>query len=146
MPSMIVSKKLIPALKKAMFTATAVLALMQCSEEDEFVNPTISDPSAEAVSAGVLSVESLTVTGTNTTFARLNDCKTCTYIVAEEEEVIDGSVFKPGDIICLNKGVSYGNLEFINLEGTTENPIIIAKVGGQITSVVAETSSVADPY
>ena len=142
---MIVSKKLIPALKKAMFTATAVLALMQCSEKDEFVAPTVS-ASSESVSAGALSVESLTVTGTNTTFARLNDCKTCTYIVAEEEEVIDGSIFKPGDIICLNKGVSYGNLEFTNLEGTTENPIIIAKIGEQISSMVAETSSIADPY
>src|SRR5687768_17071930 len=98
MPSMIVTKKLIPALKKVMFTATAVFALMQCSEDEGLVNPTANDASTEAVAAGSLTVESLTVTGTNTTFARLNDCKTCTYIVAEEEEVIDGSVFKPGDI------------------------------------------------
>jgi len=145
---MIVSKKLIPTLKKAMFTATAVFAMTQCTPDEEFVQPTTNDPTLEVASAEVLSVESLTVTGANTTFARLNDCKTCTYIVGENEELIDGAEFgfKPGDIICLNKGVAYGNLEFINLEGSVDNPIIIAKVGAQTTSLATETGTEANPY
>jgi hypothetical protein len=148
MPSMIVNKKFIPTLKKAMFAATDVLALMQCSEEEEFVTPAATDAAIEAASTtGELSVQSLTVTGSNTAFTNLNDCKTCTYIVSEKEEIVDGSVlgFKPGNIICLNKGIKYGNLEFVNIEGSVESPIVIATIGAQ-KPAVAEVSSVANPY
>jgi hypothetical protein len=77
----------------------------------------------------------------------LKDCKTCTYIVSENEEVIDGQAlgFKPGNIICLNKGIEYGNLEFVNFEGSVESPIIIATIG-EIRPKVSDSGSSVDPY
>jgi hypothetical protein len=147
MPSMIVSEKLFPTLKKVMFTATAVLALMQCSEE-ELVNPVASKTTAAVASSDNMSASSLTVTGSNTTYAALTDCKTCSYIVSAKEELIDGKVlgFKPGNIICLNKGVKYGNLEFVNLDGTAEKPIVIATVKDQLDHPIVAQSSEQDPY
>jgi hypothetical protein len=148
MPSMIVSQKLFPALKKVMFTATAVFALMQCSEEEELVNPVASQATAASASSDNISASSLTVTGSNTAYATLTDCKTCTYIVAANEELIDGKAlgFKPGNIICLNKGVKYGNLEFVNFDGTPEKPIVIATVKDQLATTVVAQSSEQDPY
>jgi hypothetical protein len=149
MPSMIVSQKLIPALKKVMFSATAVLALMQCSE-DESITPVVPDTTiaASSTKASALEISSLTITGSNTAFATLKDCKTCTYIVSGKEEIVDGKIlgFKPGNIICLNKGVKYGNIEFINLDGSAENPIIIATIGKVAPSADAKQSTPADPY
>jgi hypothetical protein len=149
MPSMIVSQKLIPTLKKVMFTATAVFALMQCSEDEEFLTPPVaSDATVEAASttAPALSVSSLTVTGINTAYATVKDCKTCTYVVSADEQIIDGNALgiKPGNIICLNKGVEYGNLEFVNIEGSVESPVIIATVGERVS--LSDNSSPADPY
>jgi hypothetical protein len=148
MPSMIVSQKLIPALKKVMLSATAVIALVQCSE-DESIVPVRNDVTVQAASteASALSISSLTVTGSNTVFATLKDCKTCTYIVSGEEQIIDGKIlgFKPGNIICLNKGVKYGNLEFVNVEGSVENPVVIATIGS-VASSASEQTSGTDPY
>jgi hypothetical protein len=147
---MIVNKKIIPVLKKAMFTASAILALTQCNQEDDFIKPIIAEPSVQSstvTNANTVSISSLTVTGSNTIYATLNDCSSCNYIVAATEEVIKGNKFKAGDIICLNKGIKYGNIEFVDLKGTAENPIVIATVG-ETTSRVApeETNSPADPY
>jgi hypothetical protein len=146
MPSMIV-KKVIPAIKKVMFTAAAVAVLMQCSEEETIAPAVTNDTVIEAASSNATSVGSLTVTGSNTAFATVKDCKTCTYIVDESEQVIDGNVlgFKAGNIICLNKGVKYGNLEFVNIDGTVENPVIIATVGEEISSATAEVDA-SNPY
>jgi hypothetical protein len=149
MPSMIVSQKLIPALKKVMFTATAVFALTQCSQ-DELVTPT---PQADAtikassVSESALLISSLTVTGSNTTFATLKDCKTCTYVVSGNETIVDGKIlgFHPGNIICMNKGVKYGNIEFVNMEGSATEPIVIATVGAEVSASAALTSE-SNPY
>jgi hypothetical protein len=149
MPSMIVSKMIFPTLKKAMFTATAVIALMQCTEE-ELVKPSAIATESEISAASAsnhATVSSLTVTGANTTYTTLTDCKTCTYIVSPKEELIDGKIlgFKPGNIICLNKGVNYGNIEIINVEGTIEKPITIATIGAT-SSVAAGQNPTADPY
>jgi hypothetical protein len=148
MPSMIVSQKLFPALKKVMFTATAVLALMQCSEEDTLVNPVAPQATVANASTENISASSLTVTGSNTAYTTLTDCKTCTYVVSANEEIIDGKAmgFKPGNIICLNKGVKYGNLEFVNLDGTPEKPILIATVKSQLDTPIVAQSSEQDPY
>jgi len=145
---MIVSK-IIPTVKKALFTAAAVVALMQCSE-DEMLKPT-SVPAASGASAvasnSAATVSSLTVTGSNTTYTTLPDCKTCTYVVAAKEQVVDGKSlgFKPGAIICLNTGIAYGNVEMINLEGTIEKPIVIATIGTP-ASAATTSGSDADPY
>lgn len=59
-------------------------------------------------------------------------CGECTYVVPADSTVVDGTVLglKPGSIICLNSDVTYGSLEFRNIVGTTENPIIIKNCGG----------------
>ena len=144
---MIVSKNSFPILKKVLFAATAVFALTQCSEE-EVVNPSRANTSVQATSASTTAA-SLTVTGSNTAYATLTDCKTCTYIVSAKEELIDGKALglKPGNIICLNKGIQYGNLEFVNIEGTAEKPVIIATVKDANSDIiVAQASSEQDPY
>jgi hypothetical protein len=145
MPSMIVIKNLFPTLKKVMYTATAVLALMQCSEEEAIV-PVAAATSTSSADQNI-SASSLTVTGSNTSYATLTDCSTCSYIVSEKESVIDGKElgFKAGDIICINKGVKYGDLEFVNIEGTASNPIVIATVKSQIKPI-AKLAAGQDPY
>jgi hypothetical protein len=150
MPSMKVNKILVPALKKVMLTATAIVALMQCSEE-EMVTP--AAPVAEietATSAAAipLTISSLTVAGINTTFATAKDCKTCTFVIPEGTELVDGKAmgFQPGNIICLNAAFKYGNLEFVNMEGTEENPIVITTVGAAEAVQNEEQGSESNPY
>jgi hypothetical protein len=148
MPRMIVNKKFSPAIKRAMFTAAAIFALTQCSQDDDFINPATTKVSTTQTAADLqtVSVSSLTVSGTNTAFTTVSDCKSCTYIVAADEQLIDGKKFKAGDIICLNKGIKYGNIEFVNIEGSTEKPVVIATVGETAASPVTESGSQLDPY
>ncbi|MEX1238552.1 MAG: right-handed parallel beta-helix repeat-containing protein [Cyclobacteriaceae bacterium] len=60
------------------------------------------------------------------------DCSECTYVVPADSTVIDGKVLglKPGSVICLNGAFIYGSLEFNNIVGTEDNPIIIKNCGG----------------
>lgn len=146
-----VNQKFFNAFKKAMFTATAVIALASCSQDEEIVAPAITNDvttEAAAVNTSELLISSLTVTGTNTAFANAKDCKACSYIVSANEQMIDGKElgFKPGNIICLNAKVKYGNLEFVNIDGTTENPIIIATVGAISKREIADNASSTNPY
>jgi hypothetical protein len=151
MPSMIVNKKLVPVLKKVMLTASAVFALMQCSEEDELITPA-GNPAIEAAQtnvANVNAISSLTVSGVNTTFATAKDCKTCTFVIAEGTELVDGKALgvKAGDVICLNAAFKYGsNLEFINIEGSEESPVVITTVGGAENAASPEGTQSGDPY
>ena len=63
----------------------------------------------------------------------LADCG-CDYVVPAGQHVTDGAVLgiQPGDVICLQAGISYKNLKFTNLQGTANNPIIIRNCGGQV--------------
>jgi hypothetical protein len=145
-----VNKILVPALKKVMLTATTVVALMQCSEE-EMVTPTAAPvaetETATSATAIPLSISSLTVAGINTTFATAKDCKTCTFVIPEGTELVDGKAmgFQPGNIICLNAAFKYGNLEFVNMEGSEENPIVITTVGAAAAES-EEQGSESNPY
>jgi hypothetical protein len=149
---MIVKNNLFPSLKKTMFTATAVLGLMQCSPEEELVSPPVEDVAIEATSVSAteeMTIGSLTVTGINTIFSNLKDCKPCSYIVSANENVVDGKELnlKPGSIICLNKGVKYGDLEFVNVDGTEQEPIVIATVGAvQQAEPTEADGSNPEPY
>ncbi len=62
-----------------------------------------------------------------------SDCN-CTYVVPADSTVVDGKVLnlKPGSVICLNSAVAYGTLEFHNLTGTKEQPIVIKNCGGEV--------------
>jgi hypothetical protein len=151
MPSMIVNKKFVPAVKKVLFAATAVFALTQCSQEEELLAPAATPATPElAISAASASrsISSLTVSGIHTAFATAADCKKCTYVVPEGTTVLDGKEIglQPGNILCLNTAFEYGALELTNLEGTEENPIVITTVGTLIEQPAAGQSSSGDPY
>lgn len=146
---MIVNEKLVPALKKALLTATALVALMRCSEE-EFITPSATTAATEtSARSAEVSITSLTISGVNTVFATAKDCKTCTYVVPEGTTLVDGKLlgFKPGNIICLNSIFKYGAIEFSNIEGSAEQPIVITTVGENVTDYATEqTSFTGDPY
>lgn len=67
-----------------------------------------------------------------------DNCNECAYIIPKDKKVIDGKVLglKPGSIIGLDASIQYGSLNFINIVGTKEQPIIIRNFGG-IVKIVA---------
>jgi hypothetical protein len=151
MPSMIVKQNFIPTLKKVAFAATAIIGLAQCSEEE--IVPTAvpaAVTSEQTVSSSVQSVSSFTVTGINAIYNTAKDCSTCTFIIPGDATVVNGKELgvKPGDVICLNSIYKYGDLELINIEGTSEKPVSITTVGNfeQTTEGSDDATSVSDPY
>ncbi len=62
-------------------------------------------------------------------------CETCTYVVPSNKVVIDGNELsiKAGDVICLSSANTYKNLDFRNIVGTEEKPVIIVNCGGVVT-------------
>lgn len=66
------------------------------------------------------------------TAALAADCKDCAYVVPASQKIVDGKLLglKPGDVIGLSGAVTYGTLEFHNVVGTPDNPIIIRNCGG----------------
>jgi hypothetical protein len=93
------------------------IVLFQCSEEEIILAP-----------------ESDMVTSA----ASLTDCG-CTYTVPSNTYLIDGTALalKPGSVICLKAGNTYGRMVFRNLKGTATAPITIKNCGG--TAVVNAT-------
>jgi len=71
---------------------------------------------------------------TQSAAVNVGDCTECTYVVPADSVVVDGKVLglKPGSVICLNSAFSYGSLEFHNIVGTAENPIVIKNCGGTV--------------
>lgn len=122
--------KFISYFMKTVLAAVAVLSLSQCADEEKVVEQ--SDPFTEAAQVKATdNASSFTVTGIHTVVSNDIDCSTCTFYVQPSARVIDGAElkFKPGTVICLNKAIAYQQLEFVNLVGTEENPIIIASCG-----------------
>jgi hypothetical protein len=116
------------SLRKVLFAAAAVCLLTQCTQEDELVGPVTSDEEISVEGNMETNISSITITGLNTTMSEENlDCTTCTYVVAKNAEIVDGAALglKAGSVICLDKALQYENVEFVNLEGTEENPIVI---------------------
>lgn len=145
---MIVNKN---SLKKVMLTATTVFGLMQCSEEEVLMTPAASPSASEtpAATASDLTISSMTISGVNTVFATAKDCKTCTYVVPEGTDLVDGKAlgFEPGNVICLNAAFKYGSdIEFINMEGSEEKPIVITTVGATEHTSASEQTFDGDPY
>jgi hypothetical protein len=114
-------------LKVYALLGTAVFALSQCADE-EIISPTPASETISEVSAEAGAALSLSISGIHTFSTEPVACKTCTYIVASDETVIDGEDLgiKAGDIICLDAAKRYGSLEFVNIYGTLEKPVIIA--------------------
>jgi hypothetical protein len=120
-------QKAFSTVRNGLFTIAAVCLLASC-QNDELETIT-NDAETEMASAGEVesNIGSLTITGLNTEFVESVDCKTCTYVIAGESELIDGQELgiKPGSVICLDKTVKYGNLTFVNVDGTEDSPVTI---------------------
>jgi hypothetical protein len=118
--------KTFSVVKKVLFAFAAVCLLASC-QEDELLPVAEDVETAAASTTTEPNVSSLTFSGSYTQLAEKVECSTCTFVVAENSEVVDGARLglKPGSVICLNAALKYGDLTFINLEGTEEAPITI---------------------
>ena len=98
---------------------------LQCTDED------ISPLSEESINVKP-DVPDSTSTAVDSSSMLVVDCKDCTYVVPAGLKVIDGKALdlKPGSVIGLSSAVAYGSLEFHNVIGTPENPILIRNCGG----------------
>lgn len=98
--------------------------LIGCSEDELIRRPPVSvERSIKPVA------DSLNVADTTKTIV---ECSACTYVVPAGQRVIDGKELdlQPGSVIGLSSAIPYGTLEFVNIVGTKENPIIIKNCGG----------------
>lgn len=114
------------SMKKIFLAAIALIALSQCTVE-EIVPAQIDRSPAASESLTAAATGSLTISGVYTIYESIKDCKTCTFIIPANLTEIDGLELnlKAGSVICLNKAIQYGDLNFTNLEGTEESPIRI---------------------
>lgn len=112
-----------------MFSLVAGCLFTACQEDEFETVANEAEAKMDAVSAVTSSnVGSITIIGENTQVVGSVDCKTCTFVLDNKSETIDGGELgiKPGNIICLETGITYGHISFVNLQGTEENPILIA--------------------
>ena len=121
-------KKAFSPLRTLMFLIVAGCLFTACQENEFETVAKDADAKMDAATAATSSVESITIMGENTQVVGSVDCKTCTFVLDNKSETIDGAELgvKPGNIICLETGITYGNISFVNLQGTEENPILIA--------------------
>lgn len=111
--------------KASVFFVASLFFLASC-QETEFAE-VAEDVATSAASVGESNVGSITIEGTNTVFSDNVECSTCTYVVAEDIETVDGKELglAPGSVICLDAAKKYGNLTFVNVDGTEDAPITI---------------------
>lgn len=112
---------------KASVFFVASLFFMASCQENEMQEITEDVATSATAVEGESNVGSITIEGANTQFSDNVECSTCTYVVAEDIETIDGKELglAPGSVICLDAAKKYGNLTFVNVEGTEEAPITI---------------------
>ncbi len=118
------------SMNKILFAVFAVFVFSQCSEE-EIIPASPETSSAENAVAPAQATGSVTISGIYTVYEAISDCSTCTFVVPADQAVIDGHELdlKPGAVICLDKAIKYGDIDFINLVGTEEKPITIGTCG-----------------
>jgi hypothetical protein len=114
------------SMKNILFAAVTVFTFSQCTEE-EIVPQQTETPAVEAVEVAPEATGSMTISGIFTSYEEIADCKTCTYVVPADVAIVDGKELdlKPGSVICLDKAKQYGDIDFVNLEGSEESPIRI---------------------
>lgn len=104
-----------------------VFSLSQCSEEEILADQPVTEDTATAMASETADVASISVAGVYTEITGDVNCATCTYVVGTGETTVDGKElgFKSGSVICLRKTLKYSAIDFVNMEGTEENPIVI---------------------
>lgn len=117
--------KTIFSAKNFLLAAVAVFLLSSCGDQD--MAAVSREVAVSEAAASGPNAQSLTITGENTNFAADLDCATCTYVVPANAKLVDGEVLglKPGSVICLDAALKYGNLDFVNLKGTSDQQITI---------------------
>lgn len=113
--------------KAIFFSAAIMLTLVQCSEEEIVAEQNIDEDMTTEMMSESVDVASISVAGVYTEIKGDVACSSCTYVVAPAETTIDGKElgFKPGSVICLKKAWQYSSVDFVNMEGTEANPIVI---------------------
>jgi hypothetical protein len=118
-------------LRNALFASFVICLLSRC-QDHELASLTEDTPIETTVAKAVEpNVASITISGSNTVFTANVDCKTCTFVVSDKLETVDGKSLglKPGSVICLDAALKYGHVSFENLEGTADQPITIGNCG-----------------
>ena len=112
--------------KASVFFVASLFFLASC-QENEYTEVAEDVATSATAVEGESNVASITIEGTNTVFSDKVECSTCTYVVADNVETIDGKELglAPGSVICLDAAKKYGNLTFVNVDGTEEAPITI---------------------
>ncbi len=114
---------------KILLPVITLFSFAQCSEEPEQIIAQDAAP-VEVFQTDQYEdpIASLTVDGLFTEFTSIADCKTCNYIVPASATIVDGKELgiKPGQTVCLDAKLRYGNLELINMNGTEKEPIRVA--------------------
>jgi hypothetical protein len=125
--TMTASKKAIQTVKMFLLSTAIVLTMVQCSEEEIIAEQVVEDDMATEMMSESADVASISVSGLYTEIKGDVQCSTCTYIVAASETTVDGRELglRPGNIVCIKKSLKYPALDFVNMEGTEESPIII---------------------
>jgi hypothetical protein len=123
---MTTTHKFFKALQKLTLALAIFSVLAQCSEEELLP---------------VATVKTITAADTLNNYAdstghvpAVANCSECTFVVPADQRIIDGKELglKPGSVIGLNSAIAYGTLEFYNIVGTEDNPIIIKNCGGTV--------------
>jgi len=147
---MIVKQKFLLMLRNVLLTTVMLFALFNCSEEEILAPAAEVTPDASVVEESAPAEEtlafSLTISGAHTTFSNAADCSTCTFVVPANTFIVDGKDFKPGDVICLDAAVKYGQLEFVNMLGSPEKPIVISNCGASAAAEQNIASTTEEPY
>ena len=116
------------SIKNILFAAFTLFVFSQCTEE-EIVPARAEAPAVEMTALPAQATGSMTISGVHTIYEPIKDCATCTFVVPADMAVVDGKKLnlKAGSVICLEKTIQYGDVDFINLEGTEEQPIKIGR-------------------
>jgi hypothetical protein len=122
---MILAKKII---NYTMLSVAIILGLTRCSDDEVFsVTKTAYYDTKVKVNPIEEDITSISITGIYTVVDDKVDCSACTYVVSEEETFIDGDEagIQPGSIICLKRSSLLNSIEFTNITGTSEFPVVI---------------------
>jgi len=121
-------KSKIAFLKKGAMACAFFAVAFSCTTEDEIIEPGSTETRETlAIVDEEADVASVTVAGIYTEFAQTLDCATCTYVVPANVGTVDGTKLgiKPGSVVCIGAGRKAGEVEFINMVGTEQQPITI---------------------
>ena len=120
-------KMIAASMKKGIIAALAIMVMVSCSEETLVEKPTEAEASPLTALVEEADVASLTVSGIYTEVSADVDCASCTYKVPDNVRTVDGSELglKPGSVICVDARRKLGEIEFVNMIGTENAPIII---------------------